>query len=159
MTKRKILDAIIAVLQADLDTFTRAADAARAEATDPQSRAEHKYDTRGLEASYLAAGQARQVKELDAALATYRLLSLRAFGPGEAVDLSALVELEQGGEKTAYFMGPCAGGTEVTVGKRSILVITPQSPLGQLLLGRKAGDRFDLNIAGRPRAVRLVTVA
>ena len=88
MNKRTLLKSILAALQEELQTFTRAAMAARAEATDPQSRAENKYDTRGLEASYLAAGQARQVAELEAAITAFTMLPARAFAPGEGIGLA-----------------------------------------------------------------------
>lgn len=158
MTKSALLKAIVAALQAELDTFTRAANAARAEATDPQSRAENKYDTRGLEASYLAAGQARQVAELEAAIGAFAALPPRKFGAGEGAALGALVELERGRERVSYFLGPCAGGTEVCVAKRDVWVITPQSPLGGQLQGRKVGEQFDVNIGGRRQRVRVLAV-
>lgn len=159
MSKHALLKAILAALQAELDTFTRAAQAARAEATDPQSRAEHKYDTRGLEASYLAAGQARQVAELEAAIAAFQALPLKRFGDGQAVAMGALVELERNQEQATYFIGPCAGGTEVTVAKRTVLVITPQSPLGRQLQGRVAGQQFDVEIGGKQQRTRVVAVS
>ncbi len=159
MKKAHLLRAIIAELQAELDTFTRAAQAARAEATDPQSRAENKYDTRGLEASYLAAGQARQVGELEAAVAAFGTLPVREFAAGEGIGLGALVELERGGERAVYFIGPCAGGTEVTVAKRTVLVITPQSPLGSQLQGRKAGGQFESSVAGKRQRVNVLSVS
>ncbi|MEN9574336.1 MAG: hypothetical protein RL514_2191 [Verrucomicrobiota bacterium] len=158
MTKRTLLKAILAALLEELQTFTRAAHAARAEATDPQSRAENKYDTRGLEASYLAAGQARQVAELEAAIVAFETLPARTFAPGEGIGLGALVELEQNGERQFYFIGPCAGGTEAKCGQREVLVITPQSPLGGQLQGRKQGDRLDLLLGGKQRKVHVVTV-
>lgn len=158
MKKAQLIKAILAALQAELDTFTRAAESARAEATDPQSRAEHKYDTRGLEASYLAAGQARQVAELEAAIAAFRTLPVRQFGAGEAIGLGAFVELERGRERATYFLGPCAGGTEVTVAKRVVLVITPQSPLGSQLQGRRTGEQFELHIGGQRQRVQVISV-
>ena len=39
-------------------------------------------------------------------------------------------------------MGPCKGGLEVQQNGREVLILTPQAPLGQQLIGRKAGDRF-----------------
>src|SRR4030095_10484665 len=50
---------IIAQLDAELEGYARSARTAHAEATHEQSKAENKYDTRGLEASYLAHGQSR----------------------------------------------------------------------------------------------------
>lgn len=158
MNKRILLKGILAALQAELQTYVRAAKSARAEATDEQSRAENKYDTRGLEASYLAAGQVRQVVELEAAIAAFEALPVRKFGPGEAIGLGAVVELEQNGERTLYFIGPSAGGTEVKCGKQAVLVITPQSPLGGQLQGRREGDWLELLLAGVKRKALIVTV-
>lgn len=159
MNKHTLLKAILAALQAELQTYVRAAKSARAEATDPQSRAENKYDTRGLEASYLAAGQVRQVVELEAAIAAFEALPARPFAPGEPIGLGALVELEQNGERTLYFIGPSAGGTEVKCGRREVLVITPQSPLGGQLQGRQQGDWLNLALGGAKRRVQVLSVA
>jgi len=148
MNKRKIIQSIVAHLVGELEVYTRAAQAAHAEATDEQSKAENKYDTRGLEASYLARGQSRQAAEIEAAIAAYQKLDARKFKEGEGIDIGALVELDHDGERIFYFMGPKAGGTEVTCNKRVILVITPKSPLGEQLQGRKRGDRIQLMLAG-----------
>jgi len=148
MNKRALIQKIVAQLAAELEGYFRAAQAAHAEATHEQNKAENKYDTRGLEASYLARGQSRQAKETEAAIAAFEKLEARTFEPGDAIELGALVELESKGERITYFIGPKAGGTEVVHGGREILVITPQSPLGEQLLGRRQGDRLQLMIAG-----------
>ena len=149
MTKQAVLDQLRAVLQADLDTLTRAAQGAFAAATDPDSKAENKYDTRGLEASYLARGQSKQAAELEQALHQFQALTLRDFGPETPVDIGALVELGVGKEHSWYFIGPRAGGTEVTHAGNEITVITPQSPIGQLLVGRKQGEKLKLTFGGK----------
>jgi transcription elongation GreA/GreB family factor len=58
--------------------------------------------------------------------------------------VGALVELKTRREQTLYFLGPSAGGTEVVHEKRTVLVLTPQSPLGAQLMGRKAGDKLKM---------------
>ena len=158
MNKRAIIEQIIAALTVELEGYTRSARAAHAEATDEQSKAENKYDTRGLEASYLARGQSKQAAEIEAAIAAFEKLDAQACGPGEPIDLGALVELESSGERTLYLIGPKAGGTEVTHQKREVLVITPQSPLGEELMGRKQGDVLQLNIAGARNQYRVTRV-
>ena len=54
---------IIAALTSELDGYKRSARSAHEEATSEQSKAENKYDTRGLEAAYLAGAQSRQAAE------------------------------------------------------------------------------------------------
>ena len=158
VNKRAIINKIIAKLAGELEVYVRAAQFARAEATHEQNKAEHKYDTRGLEASYLARGQSRQAAELEAALAEFEKLDPRPFAAGEAIALGALVELEHGGEKSLYFLGPRAGGTEVVHDRREILVITPQSPLGTQLLGGKQGDCPPLHFGGRQQPAKITRV-
>ena len=158
MNKRALIKKIIAQLTSGLEAYLRAARAAHAEATHESSKAENKYDTRGLEASYLAHGQSKQAAEIEAAIAAFEKLDARSHGPGQPIDLGALVELESAGEQTLYFIGPKAGGTEVVHQKREVLVITPQSPLGEQLMGRKQGDVLQMNIAGARNQHRVTRV-
>ena len=71
------------------------------------------------------------------------------FGPDTAADLGALVEVELDRTRSLYFIGPRNGGLEITVDGKEITVITPQSPLGQTLMGKKAGQTWTNKIGGR----------
>src|SRR5947207_5277631 len=113
MTKAQLVKEIVGKLNESLAVLQKAARAAHAEATHESSKAENKYDTRGLEAAYLAGGQARQAKETLDSIALYETLVTRDFGPGEALDLTALVELEPDGARCHYFIGPKNGGLEI----------------------------------------------
>ena len=53
MDKQSLHQALLMRLRADLELLERAAHTAREAATHEESKAENKYDTRGLEASYL----------------------------------------------------------------------------------------------------------
>jgi transcription elongation GreA/GreB family factor len=158
VNKRAIVKKIIVRLTEELQVCFRAAKFSRAEATHESSKAESKYDTRGLEASYLARGQSKQAAEIESAIAEFEKLAVRNFGAGEPIDLGALVELEHGGENSLYFIGPRAGGTEILHDQKEILVITPQSPLGEQLLGKKSGDKLQLKFGGEIRAAEILSV-
>jgi transcription elongation GreA/GreB family factor len=157
MNKSVLIDKIIKALQSELETYIRAAKASHQEATAEENRAENKYDTRGLEASYLAAAQANKVAELEGAIEVFEDLKTKSFND-PSIDVGALVELDQDGDKSFYFIGPFAGGTEITVGAREVLVITPQSPLGSQLQGQQQGDRLELTLAGAKRQIQIVNV-
>jgi transcription elongation GreA/GreB family factor len=146
--KRALIANIVAQLRAELELLAKAARAAHSEATHESSKAENKYDTRGLEASYLAAGQSRQALEAAQAIEALQKLPIREFTSADEIDIGAVVEVAGKRERNVYFIAPRAGGTEVLLDGREILVITPQSPLGQQLVGRKKGDKIKLNIAG-----------
>lgn len=158
LNKAALIRKIVASLDAELALFAASARAAHEEATHEQSRAENKYDTRGLEASYLARGQSRQAAETMQARAEYESLTPRIFGPGDGIDLCAVVELEGPHGTAIYFIGPRAGGTEIVHQKKTLLVMTPQSPLGSALLGRKQGERLVIEIGGSANAYRIARV-
>ncbi|MEJ0090853.1 MAG: GreA/GreB family elongation factor [Limisphaerales bacterium] len=158
MNKRAIIKKIIVKLVGELEIYFRAAQFSRAEATHESSKAESKYDTRGLEASYLARGQSKQAGELEAAIAEFEKLPVKTFGADDPVGIGALVELENDGENFVYFIGPRAGGTEVLHDKKEILVITPLSPLGEQLLGKKSGDRLQLSLGGARKPAQIISV-
>src|SRR5438045_8706776 len=108
--KSDLIERIIEALRDSLAVLEKAARAAQAEATQESSKAENKYDTRGLEAAYLAGGQARQAREILESIKLYGLLHVRKFGAADPIDLSAVVELETEGTIAIYFIGPRSGG-------------------------------------------------
>src|ERR1044071_6075230 len=130
MNKRLFLNQLVASLNESLALLEKAARTSHAEATHESSKAENKYDTRGLEAAYLAGGQARQAKEILESIKVYGSLHVKEFGATEPIDLSAVVELETDGTLGIYFIGPRNGGLEVDYQGAEIMVITPHSPLG-----------------------------
>jgi transcription elongation GreA/GreB family factor len=152
VNKQAVLDQLLAVLHAELAALTRAAQGAFAAATDPDSKAENKYDTRTLEASYVARGQAQRVAELQEAVRAFGALSGKSLDSGATITLGSLVSLETPGEVAHYFLGPFAGGTEVVNAGCEIVVITPASALGQKLIGRREGE----TVALRPGAMAKV---
>ena len=111
--KTEILARIVEALNNSLAVLDKAARASHAEATHESSKAENKYDTRGLEAAYLAGGQARQAREILESIKVYSALLLKEFGATEPIDLSAVVELETERTIGTYFIGPRSGGLEV----------------------------------------------
>jgi len=158
LNKDAIVAAIIAALAGELEGYARSARDAHAYATDEQCKAENKYDTRGLESSYLASGQARQAAEVMQSMQQYKSLAVRKFSPQEPINVGAVVELERKGERITYFIGPSAGGTEVVCKGRSVLVITPQSPMGRQIVGRKRGENVQIQVGGTSDSYRVAAV-
>ena len=95
--------------------------------------------------------------ELEEAIGAFEDLKAKSFDES-AIDVGALVELDQNGEKAFYFIGPNAGGTEITDGVRDVLVITPQSPLGTQLQGLQRDDRLELTLGGAKHLIQIVNV-
>jgi transcription elongation GreA/GreB family factor len=152
MRKEELLQAIVAALETDLAVVFAAAKSAHAAATHEECIADNKYDTLGLEASYVAQGQANRAQELRLALESYRGLALQRFTATSPVRLTALITLEDadGGERRV-FLGPEAGGLKIATPQGEILVITPASPLGRELLGKRCDESISIEIAGGER--------
>lgn len=142
LNKRAIIQLIVAHLVSELEAYASSARSAHAEATHEQSKAENKYDTRALEASYLARGQSKQAAELEQSIRQFESLENRPFAPEDPIDVGALVRLEAEGNQRWYFVGPRAGGVEVLCEGTEVTVVTPQSPIAQEMMGKKSGERF-----------------
>ncbi|SUD84514.1 transcription elongation factor [Stutzerimonas stutzeri] len=157
MDKTHIQTLIVDRLQADLVIARDALKASHEAATHAESKAENKYDTRGLEAAYLADGQRRRVHEIETALVAYRNLPVRPQ-EGEPIRVGALVALDQEGMARRIFLGPDAAGLCIVDEGQEVLVITPRSPLGQALLGRCEGDEVELLVDGRRQLCEVMAV-
>lgn len=158
MNKTQLVREIVAALSESLGVLEKAARASHAEATHESSKAESKYDTRGLEAAYLAGGQARQAKEILDSIKVYQSLAVKDFAAGEAIDVTALVELDADGMRSSYFIGPRNGGLEIKMGRKEITVITPQSPLGQNIMGKKSGQHWTAKLGGSTVNYHIISV-
>ena len=157
--KKALITQITEDLGGRLDVLYQSARAAYEGATHEESKAEDKYDTRGLEASYLAGAQAKRIEELEEAIARYRNLAPRSFSTSDPVALTALVLLEVNGVESLYFIGPEAGGIKLIQGRETITVITAKAPLGRKLIGSLADDEFELSVEGVKRSYTIVSVA
>ena len=149
MNKALVLEQILAALRCDLSALQAAVKTAHESATHGESVAENKYDTRGLEAAYLAHGQAKRADEIETALRIYEAVSPQALAhPCSEVGISSLVQIEdQAGLVRWLWIGEDAGGLKFIVDNREITIVTPHSPLGAALMGRRQGDAFELRVA------------
>ena len=112
-------------------------------ATHEESRSEGKYDTRGLETSYLATGQAKHALELREALAATRTFSPPEFDSSSPIALGAVVQTLSSQGRELFFVAPAYGGIDFHTGHEQIItVISPKSPIGREMIGRKVGDRL-----------------
>jgi len=154
MNKPRILKALLAELEEELRRLLAANEQASAGATDSEAKAETKWDTCGLESSYLARGHAEQFKALAA-----EVHNLRGFVAPDYTDrpigVGALMEIELGGEAMLFFLLHCGGGIDLTVEGREVTVITPESPVGAVLLDRQPGDAFSFRAGAEGKVLRV----
>ncbi|MEZ4266542.1 MAG: transcription elongation factor GreAB [Myxococcota bacterium] len=150
--KSALRDAVLALLAHDAAEMKAAADTTRQGAVHEESRSEHDKDTRSLEASYLARGQAERTVAIGATMTRMRVMPLVDFDEDDPVALSALVDVRVDDEPRRLFVVSEGGGLRVRFEGVEVLLITTASPVGKALLGRVAGDEFTLVVGGKARA-------
>lgn len=106
MNKVALIAFIVEKLESELKALKAAALETYAAATGDESKPENKYDTRALEASYLAGAQAKRVRDTEGSLAVFRVLKPKTFLPSSIIESTALVEVDLDGKTTFVFIAP-----------------------------------------------------
>ena len=149
MDKFLLQQQVLDRLADDLQQTEQAARAAHETATHEENIAENKYDTLGLEAAYLATGQARRADAIRQAMATWRQFRPRPFDASLGIQLGALVCLaDADGQQQLLFLGPAGGSMKLLSGDQVVQVISTEAPLGRALLGKGEGD--EVAVPGTP---------
>lgn len=146
-------------MEADLAAVSTSQQESQAGATHEEAKPEGDKDTRATESSYLARGLAKRVGELKAAVTVLAKLNVRAFAPGAAVALTALVTVEdEDGAFERFFVAPAGGGRTLPLGKDRVMVLTPTSPMARALIGRSVDDDVELQTPQGKRELVIVGV-
>lgn len=150
MDKSELMKALLECMESQLRRHHAANKQASDGATNEESRAETKWDTCGLEASYLARGHALQFKELAAQVDELRSMSTVSF-EGKSIGMGAFVEVDMDGFQDYFFLMHHGGGIELKLEMGIVTVITPESPVGAALKGKQAGETYQLQsgLSGR----------
>ena len=140
MDKKTLLSQVLGRLEQQLATMQHAARSSHDAATGSESKSEGKYDTRGLEASYLAGAQIEQCEKIAQAIRILQTFVLPETDPDASAQAGHIVEVESNGDIQHYFLLPCAGGITLEHDDGEFITLTPDAPLYQAVLGKKAGE-------------------
>jgi len=157
MNKSTVLQAIRQALAVELHAQQQTAAAARDEATSEESRPENKYDTRSLEASYLAGALAERLRALKQLCAFFEAWRPSEFTEDDPIAVGALVELREGDRSWLCLLVP-RGGRKVTVDGIPITLLSPAAPLGRALTDALMGDEVMFHSPRGERAVEVHAV-
>ncbi len=151
MDKSLLQQQVLESLTQDLQQAELAARVAHETATHEENIAENKYDTLGLEAAYLATGQARRAEAIRQALATWRQLRPlrpRPYDATKGIQLGALVCLaDADNNRQRLFLGPDGASMKLIAEGQVIQVISHAAPLGKAMLGKCEGDELVIQLA------------
>ncbi|HEX4416891.1 MAG TPA: GreA/GreB family elongation factor [Kofleriaceae bacterium] len=153
MDKQELVTQLVRQLETSARAALSSRDAAAAEARDGATPDEKREDARA--AHQLASlGRAQQQRAKQALADADRLVQFRpAPLPGTApISVGAIVEVEDAdsGEGRTFFLAPVGAGITLTGpgGDGHLSVVTPVSPIGRAVLGRRSGDVIDVTVDG-----------
>jgi transcription elongation GreA/GreB family factor len=161
MDKRFMVEQLAARIRESAQVAMRERAAAAIEARDGASPDEKRVDGRvALEYANLARAQGRRA---DSALDDLALLDgfvPPPLPPRAPVAIGAIVEVEDGDEGRTIFLAPAGAGIELTMpdGDGFLTVVTPASPLGRAMIGRRVGDTVEVTVKGEPKEWTLTYV-
>ena len=155
-SKVELRDELLNLLRDQLAVAERAHNASLEGATHEEARPENEKDTRALEQSYLARGQAQRLVELKEAVALVQAMPTGAQTGDVRCSLGSVVEIDDDGKRQLYWIASTGGGAQLAKG--SIQVLTPQSPLGRALIGCHVDDDCEINLGGRLRVLSIVAI-
>jgi transcription elongation GreA/GreB family factor len=159
MDKFVLRQQVLEKLAEDLLQAEQAVRAAHEAATHEENIAENKYDTLGLEAAYLATGQARRAESIRHAIANWRQFRPTPYDASNGIQLGALVCLvDSDNERQQVFLGPDGGSMKLVSEAQLVQVISCGAPLGRAMLGRREGDEVSIQIAATPQQFEVLRV-
>ena len=159
MKKKYLIEALVAQLEKDLLMTEEAVRMAHDAATGEESKPENEYDTRAIEAGYLAEAQAKRAAEIDQVLAMFRSIKVVEFSTQDPIASTALIKLKLNNKMSYVLLMPLGGGMSTLFEGHTVQVITPNSHLGEALLGLKTGDWADVEVGETVREYEVLGVA
>lgn len=150
MDKSFLVEQLGARLRDDVQQSHRASSEARQDARSGAARAVN-----------LALGHSLRSTAARNALDALDEFRVRPFRRGEPVGLGAVVEVEDGSMGRTLFLAPVGAGEELTGpdGDGIFQVVTPGSPFGRALLGKRVGDVVEVTLQGEPTEWTVTFVA
>ena len=159
MDKFLLQQQVLDRLAEDLQQVEQAARAAHETATHEENIAENKYDTLGLEAAYLATGQARRAEAIRQAIAQWRQFRPLPYDASKGIQLGALVCLvDSDDQQCQLFLGPAGGSMKLVCGEQSVQVISSEAPLGRAMLGKCEGDEVSMQLSQNRQQFEVLSV-
>lgn len=130
--KAKLIEQVITQLESDLAGLKKAAAETHAVTSDDENKQESKYDTRSIEASYLADAQTSQALAIQESIFKIRNLSLTE-DPETAI-LGSIVILSSDHQDHQFLLLPAGGGIILEYENQPLTVVTPDSPIGKSII-------------------------
>jgi transcription elongation GreA/GreB family factor len=155
MDKQFMVEQLARRIRESAEVAMREREAAALEAREGATPDEKRADARvAMEFSSLARAQDRRATAALDELAKLEAFTLPKPSKGESkVAVGHILEIEDGDEGRTIFLAPVGAGIELTMpdGDGFVTVVTPFSPLGKAIVGRRLGDTVEIEVKGEAR--------
>jgi len=152
--KTQILKLLLEKAVLERDKAKSSYDLVHGHATEPELKADGKYDTRATEAGYLAGAQKRRLDELDLEVALIKEIDLSV--DNQVISVGSLVLLESMNQTRWYFISSTAGGTMLSIENEVVLVVSAFSPIGSAAIGLEKNDEFEIEAQKESRLFKVI---
>lgn len=163
MDKKQAINHIRIKLSKMLELAKADRDESQQEANNHVGAMESRYDTFKEEAQYLVSAQNKRINELETSLEkTVALLNSFEFiqSDSEKVVLSSIISLaDENNNLRNYFLATGLGGEKIEIDGTLVTVITPNSPIGQKLIGKYQYDEIPVSIQGQPQKLVIAKIS
>ena len=156
-SKELIIQGFIDKFVNELSMLVQSAKAAHLAATHEESKAEDRHDTFAIEASYLAAGQAVRVAELEKTILEFETY-LTHKTKHHSVHLGCLISYELDQAVHYAFVSTLGGGSKIQIGAIIIQTLSIQSPLGETLEGAKLNEEIEFEVRGLEKNYKIISI-
>ncbi|HWO22251.1 MAG TPA: GreA/GreB family elongation factor [Kofleriaceae bacterium] len=156
MDKAQLVDQLVAQLEASVRAALAARDSLAAEAREGATPDEKREDARAAhQVAGLGRAQQRRAQQVRAELDSLAGFRPRPLPASAAIGVGAIVEIEDAEtrEGRTFFLAPVGAGATLTGpgGDGILSVVTPVSPIGRAVLGRRMRDVVDVTVDGELR--------
>lgn len=163
MNKQDLVSQLEGRLREQARMAVHSAKECASEARNGASPAEKSVDSRvAIEYASLARGQKQRAERATTELKALQGFVPRALGERAPVDVGAVVEIEDedSGEGRTFFLAPVGAGMTLLGpdGDGHLSVVTPVSPIGRAVRGRRLGDVVDVTVKGEVHEWKIVWV-
>lgn len=160
--KNEILEMLLSHMIEEFQKVEKTVSTARNLLTEKDMQQEGKYDTRRIEAGYLAGAQGKRLEILKQDIQILRNFEPPLYEMDAEIGLGALVKCRDLSDSKAkehfYFIIPSSGGISLKIGGEDIQVLSIHSPLGNELMRLEVGETVEIETPGVSKELEILAL-
>lgn len=157
--KTELLKAMVSALEEELKAVLKSAHSAYQGATHEDAISKSKYETHGLELSYLAGSQFERARILKQQILSLTNTQFKFFKDSDEIGVEALVSLSSAKKiENHYFIYGIGAGLKLKIQDKTVQVVSPESVIGNDLIGAFCNDTILIERASQVEEWEVVSV-